>query len=187
MSLAGSLSKTNNNVGKNTSKMTNNGNKKPGKLGGMMGSVSGIQKNVAGTIVGGGNIIAKAAGALGFNGLANALTGKTEIKYNDVNESSFVGSPGGGLKRFYSQFSGLSLNSTDRIDPYNTFECEFQFFPSISGVRNVTKIEKTKTAAMVTNDAEVYKFSGESKSTEQSSSDVYSTTIGKLFQKINFQ
>lgn len=88
MSLAGSLAKTNTSVGKNTSKVFSNGNKKPGKLGGITDSVSGIQKNVAGTVVGVGNIVAKVSGALGFNGLANSLTGSTSIKYDNKNQES---------------------------------------------------------------------------------------------------
>ena len=138
MSISGSLAKTNTSVGKNTSKVFNNGNKKLGKLGGITDSVSGIQKNVAGTVVGVGNIVAKAAGALGFNGLANSLTGSTQIKYdNKMKESQFSS----GLRGFYNQFSGISLNQVDRVDPFNTFECEFRFFPNVGNV-DVTKIRE---------------------------------------------
>lgn len=84
-----------------TSKVFNHGNNKSGKLNGMMDNASGIQKNVAGTIVGGGRIIAKAAGALGASGLAKALTGSTKIRYKKTNETSFLT----GLKGFYSHFS----------------------------------------------------------------------------------
>lgn len=139
MSLAGSLAKTNASVGKNTSKVFSNGNKKPGKLGGMTDSVSGIQKNVAGTAVGVGNIVAKVSGALGFKGLANSLTGSTSIEYDRKTRESHFAS---GLNGFYQQFSGISLNQVDRIDPFNTFDCEFRFFPGVVGVKNVTKIEK---------------------------------------------
>ena len=65
MSLDGTLAKTNTTVGKNTSKVFNNSDRKPSKLGSMTDSVSGIQKNVAGTAVGVGNIVAKVAGSFG--------------------------------------------------------------------------------------------------------------------------
>jgi hypothetical protein len=42
MALDGSLAKTNTSVQKNTSKVFNNGDSKPGKLGGMIDSASGI-------------------------------------------------------------------------------------------------------------------------------------------------
>lgn len=46
---------------------------------------------------------------------------------------------------FYSHFGGGSeINSIDRIDPFSTFECEFKFFPPITGVQDVTKKEKKK-------------------------------------------
>lgn len=135
MALDGSLAKTNTSVQKNTSKVFNNGDKKPGKLGGMIDSVSGIQNNVAGTAVGLGNIVAKVSGG------NSKLTGKTKAKYKSVKETSFLG----GLMGFYSHFGGGSeINSIDRIDPFSTFECEFKFFPSITGVQDVTKKEKKK-------------------------------------------
>jgi len=98
MSLESSLATTNKNVASKTSKVTNNGNKKTGKLGGMVDSVSGIQKNVAGTIVGVGNIVAKVAGG----SVAKFLNGSTKISYKKkkYQESDKML----GLKGFYSQF-----------------------------------------------------------------------------------
>lgn len=108
MSLADSLSKTNTNTGKANHKAFNNGDSKPGKLGGMMDSAKGINKNVAGTAVGVGNIVAKAAGALGMTKLANFLTGTTKIKYNKKAEDKHLG----GLMGFYEQFGGVNTNPT---------------------------------------------------------------------------
>jgi hypothetical protein len=67
MSLDGVLAKTNTSVGKTTSKVTHNSDRKPSKLGSMTDSVSGIQKNVAGTVVGTGNLVAKVAGSFGVS------------------------------------------------------------------------------------------------------------------------
>lgn len=135
MSLAGTLAKTNTEVANSTSKVFRNSESRPGKLGGMMDSVSGIQKNVAGTVVGVGNVVAKAAGALGAGKLASALTGSSKAKYSSAGDSNFVS----GLKGFYSQFSRMSTNMVDRIDPLTTFDCEFRFFPNLVGVQNVRK------------------------------------------------
>ena len=134
MSIASSLADTNTRVANDTSKVFNNGDKKPGQLGGITDSISGIQKNVAGTIVGGGNIVARAAGALGATGISDALTGKQKAKYSPYPESKFVS----GLKGFYSQFASAKMNSIDRIDPLNTFECMFKFYPNLESEVKVT-------------------------------------------------
>ena len=146
MSLAGSLARTDDKVRKDTQKVFRNGERKPGKLGGMLDSASGIQKNVAGTVVGVGNIVASAAGALGATGLANMLTGSTSVSYQRRKEDSTYF---GGLRGFYQQFSDTDGNGElapiARVDPFATFECEFRFLPSIAAVQDVTKIQKTST------------------------------------------
>lgn len=115
MSLTNSLSKARTSSGKVNQKAFSNGKGGKGKLGGIIGSVGGTTKNVAGTVKGVGNIVASAAGALGFTGLQEALTGKTTINYNKPwGEQS-------GLRGFYSYFSGA--NYVDRIDPLVTFTC----------------------------------------------------------------
>lgn len=107
--------------------MFDHGNNKPGKLNGMMDSVSGIQKNVAGTVVGVGNIVARASGALGATGLANALTGESQIQYKDVKEGPIGAS---GLAKFYTAFGNPTKNIA-KVDPFGTFECTFEFFPNV--------------------------------------------------------
>jgi len=119
----------------------NDNTNKQGKLGGAMDKASTVNKNVAGTAVGVGNIVAKAAGALGFTGLANALTGTTEIKYNPKPESN-------GLKEFYDVFSGQSTNLASTIDTYNTFTCEMTFFPNSTCVVNTKKVTTEKKLTM---------------------------------------
>jgi hypothetical protein len=46
------------------------------------------------------------------------------------------------LKGFYNQFSGASLDSVNKIDPFLTFECQIWFHPSVTEVQDVTKIEQ---------------------------------------------
>ena len=69
MGLSDSLASANKSSGNMNQKAFSNGKGGSGKLGGMMDSAAGINHNVAGTVVGVGNIVAKAAGALGFKGL----------------------------------------------------------------------------------------------------------------------
>lgn len=175
MSISGSLAKINKDVNKSTSKVFNNGNKKPGKLGGMVDSVSGIQKNVAGTVVGVGNIVAKAAGTFGGKlgqKIANSLTGSTKIQYKSKNEKVFFG----GLEGFYNQFSGLSQNLPDVIDPFNTFECSFTFFPNIVSIVKTTEIKQSGQI----DGEEVYSIEGIDEP-EQTS---VTTILGKLIPSI---
>lgn len=130
MAIENTLASANKKVEGKTSKAFNHGNDKPGKLNGMMDSVSGIQKNVAGTIVGGGRIVAKAAGALGATGLAKALTGSSKTRYKRTNETQYFSR----LQEFYGKFSARGSDNADfvdMIDPLVTFDCYFEFFPSV--------------------------------------------------------
>lgn len=193
MSISGSLAKINKDVNKSTSKVFNNGNKKPGKLGGMVDSVSGIQKNVAGTVVGVGNIVAKAAGTFGGKlgqKLANSLTGSTKIDYKPKNEKAFVG----GLEGFYNQFSGLSQNLPDVLDPFNTFECSFTFFPSVQSVKFVKTLTKTQKATWIENSAGSEKIQDNIKNGTVTAKTLSTnetikeeTIVGSLLSKLSFK
>lgn len=136
MSLAGSLSKTNSSTGKANQTMFTNKDSKPGKLGGMMDSAKGINKNVAGTIVGTGNVVAKVAGALGGSKIAEFLMGKKEARWKPKPETPRLG----GLNGFYQQFGGLNQNPTQIIDPLNTFECSFRFYPNFTSITDTTQL-----------------------------------------------
>lgn len=188
MSISGSLVKINKDVNKSTSKVFNNGNKKPGKLGGMVDSVSGIQKNVAGTVVGVGNIVAKAAGTFGGKlgqKLANSLTGSTKIDYKPKNEKAFFG----GLEGFYNQFSGLSQNLPDVIDPLNTFECSFTFSPSVQVAKDVTKIYTQEIKRTVDFNPQYIgdKISDEEITNTKTQKIKDGTIIGKLLTDLKFK
>lgn len=149
MGLSDSLASTNKSSGKVNQKAFSNGKGGSGKLGGMMDSASGINHNVAGTVVGVGNIVAKAAGALGFKGLQEKLTGSTKISYEKkANEPSRFANDS-GLRGFYTQFGGQSQKNIERIDPLNTFVCEFKFYPNIHKITNVTAKQVTRNEGLV--------------------------------------
>lgn len=86
------------------------------------------------------------------------------------------------MKGFYKQFSGISLNQVDRIDPFNTFDCEFRFFPSVAGVKNVTRIDKEVDRRSTYDDSD----SLIEKSSKTTSSTSMDSVIGKLYQQVRF-
>ena len=102
----------------------------------------GIQKPGAGKYLGRGVMQAKSL--VGGEDLAAALSkilGKEDDRQSAYPYYDYAEGSTNGLQAFYKQF-GDSSRPVETVDPFQTFECEFRFYPNIVSYTNVTKETK---------------------------------------------
>lgn len=134
MGVLDSISKSLNNVNKETKNASgklfnSNPQQKSGKLGGIGQSITQISKTATGTVTGVGHTVAKIAGSIGGemgSKIANFLEGSSSTKWYPEKPDNFEVT---GLKAFYHRFKDQSNQDVNSIDPLNTFECTFTFYP----------------------------------------------------------
>lgn len=139
----------------------------------ILANTQNIQKNVSGTMYTPKNIVGKAKGSLRrvVNTVTEMKRGISDTKRAlDVYDMLGISKPGvesgvdgkiasykaepteydynegktNGLQAFYKQF-GDSSRAVETVDPFQTFECEFRFYPNIIDVRHVTKMNGFET------------------------------------------